>query len=195
MIDPDTVKPESFKWLNKFMLLIWKLGLGPYINAWPDVGGRIMVLNHFGRKTGKGLQTPVNYAEVNGEIYCTAGFGAEADWYKNIIANPQVEVWLPNGWWAGVAEEVLDPKIRPSLMRSVLISSGVAAPFFGVPVKQMTDEQILGATANYKLIRIRRTTARTGPGGPGDLAGIWPLATLILLWLYLTRRRGKRRSR
>lgn len=194
MTDNPAVTRQNFKIFNRFMLLMWKLGLGPYINAWPEVGGRIMVLNHFGRKSGKRLQTPVNYTEVNGEVYCTAGFGADADWYKNIIANPQVEVWLPNGWWAGVAEEVLDLKIRPALMRAVLIASGIAAPFFGVPVKQMTDEQILDATANYKLIRIRRTTARTGPGGPGDLAGVWPLATMVLLWLLLTRRRGRRRG-
>lgn len=193
MIDPLTVKPKSFTWLNKFMLLMWKLGLGPYINAWPEVGGRIMVLNHYGRRTGKRLQTPLNYVEVNGEIYCTAGFGNAADWYKNIIANPQVEVWLPNGWWAGIAEEVLDEKLRLPIMRKVMVASGAAARVFGFNVNQMNDEQIQEATAGYNLIRIRRTTARTGPGGPGDLAGIWPLATMLLLWVLLTRRRSKRR--
>lgn len=194
MIDSSKVTRQNFKLFNRFMLLMWKLGLGPTINAWPEVGGQIMVLNHYGRRTGKRLQTPLNFAEVNGEIYCTAGFGQDADWYKNIIANPQVEIWLPNGWWAGLAEEVLDAKLRPSIMRSVLLASGVAAPFFGVPIKQMSDEQVEEATATYSLFRIRRTTARTGPGGPGDLAWIWPLTTLISLWLLLTRRPRRRRK-
>ncbi len=194
MIDNSKVTRQNFKLFNYFMLLMWKLGLGPYINAWPEVGGQIMVLNHYGRRTGKRLQTPLNFAEINGEIYCTAGFGQDADWSKNIMANPQVEVWLPNGWWAGIAEEVLDANLRPSIMRSVLIASGVAAPFFGVPIKQMSDEQVVEATANYNLFRIRRTTARTGPGGPGDLAWIWPLTTMISLWLLLTRRPRRRRK-
>lgn len=194
MIDSSKDTRKKFKLFNRFMLLMWKLGLGPYINAWPEVGGQIMVLNHYGRRTGKRLQTPLNFAEVNGEIYCTAGFGQDADWYKNIIANPQVEIWLPNGWYAGLAEEVLDPKLRPSIMRSVLLASGVAAPFFGVPIKQMSDEQVEAATASYSLFRIRRTTARTGPGGPGDLAWIWPLTTLISLWLLLTRRPRRRKK-
>ncbi len=194
MMDSSKVMRQDFKLFNRFMLLMWKLGLGPYINAWPEVGGQIMVLNHYGRRTGKRLQTPLNFAEVNGEIYCTAGFGQDADWAKNIMANPQVEVWLPNGWWAGIAEEVLDAKLRPSIMRAVLIASGMAAPFFGVPIKQMSDEQVEEATANYNLFRIRRTTARTGPGGPGDLAWIWPLTTMISLWLLLTRRPRRRRK-
>ncbi len=193
MADLTVETRKNFKIFNRFMLFMWKLGLGPYINAWPEVGGQIMVLNHVGRKTGKRCQTPLNYAEVNGEIYCTAGFGSTSDWYKNIIANPQVEIWLPNGWWAGIAEEVLDEKLRLPIMHKVLIASGAAAPVFGLPIKQMSDEQIAAATVHYSLVRIRRTTARTGPGGPGDLAGIWPLATLFLLWLLLTRRRCKRK--
>jgi len=184
---------KYFKLFNYFMMFMWRLGLGPYINAWPEVGGRIMVLNHYGRNTGKRLQTPLNYAEVNGEIYCTAGFGSTADWYKNVITNPQVEVWLPNGWWAGLAEEVLDPKLRLPILLQVLISSGAAAPIFGVPIKVMTDEQLAAETADYMLVRIRRTVARTGPGGPGDLAGVWPLATFLLLFALLTRRRRRRR--
>jgi len=193
MTDMTLESRKQFKFFNHFMMFMWRLGLGPYINAWPEVGGRIMVLNHYGRKSGKRVQTPLNYAEVNGEIYCTAGFGSAADWYKNIKANPQVEVWLPNGWWAGLAEEVLDPKLRLPILRQVLISSGAAAPIFGVPIKVMTDEQLDAETADYMLVRINRTVARTGPGGPGDLAGVWPLATLLLLFTLLTRRRRRRR--
>ena len=43
--------------------------------------------------------------------------------------------------------------------------------------------------ADYRLLRIRRQAARTGPGGPGDLSWVWPLATMVLLPLVLRRRR------
>ena len=115
---------QMFKQMNKFMLLMWRLGLGSWLNFWPDVGGRIMVITHTGRKTGLKRRTPVNYALVEGELYCTAGFGPMSDWYRNLKAHSQVEVWLPEGWWAGVAEEITDPQWRLPLLRQVLIASG-----------------------------------------------------------------------
>ncbi len=183
---------QMFKRFNRFMLLLWRLGLGLWVNTWPEVGGRIMVITHTGRKTGIQRRTPVNYAIVDGEVYCTAGFGTISDWYRNIRANPEVEVWLPDGWWAGVAEEVTDSEARLPLLRQVLIGSGFAARVAGIDPITMTDAELEAATASYRLIHIKRTEARTGPGGPGDLAWVWPLATMILLPLALRRRKTGR---
>lgn len=55
-------------------------------------------------------------------------------------------------------------------MRQVLIGSGFAARVAGMNLVTVMDEEIDAATANYRLIRIRCTEARTGPGGPGDLS-------------------------
>ncbi|GAB4526814.1 MAG: hypothetical protein Kow0063_01430 [Anaerolineae bacterium] len=189
--DPRTEERlrQGFKQFNRFMMLMWRLGLGPWLNVWPEVGGRIMVITHTGRKTGIRRRTPVNYTIADGEIYCTAGFGSISDWYRNILANPQVEVWLPDGWWAGVAEEVTDDKTRIPLLRQVLIDSGFAARAAGIDPVGMTNAELAAATQSYRLIHIRRTEARTGPGGPGDLSWIWPLTTMILLPLVLLRRR------
>jgi hypothetical protein len=126
---------------------------------------------------------------ANGDIYCTAGFGGISDWYRNIVADPQVEVWLPEGWWAGIAEEVLDDQLRLPLLRQVLIDSGFAARAAGLDPMAMSNSELEAATAKYRLIRIRRAAARTGRGGPGDLAWVWPLATFILLPLVLFRRK------
>ncbi|MBX2997309.1 MAG: nitroreductase family deazaflavin-dependent oxidoreductase [Caldilineaceae bacterium] len=180
---------RGFKVLNRFMLLLWRIGLGPWISCWPSMGGRIMVIVHTGRKTGKRRYTPVNYAIVDGELYCTAGFGQISDWYRNLRANPYVEVWLPEGWWTGIAEEVIDQQRRLGPMRQVLIASGVVAPLVGVHPQRMSDAQLAEATATYRLIHIQRAEARTGPGGPGELSWIWPVATMILLSLLLRRRK------
>ncbi|MCX7976636.1 MAG: nitroreductase family deazaflavin-dependent oxidoreductase [Bellilinea sp.] len=183
---------QYFKKGNVLMVWLWRLGLGKHINVSPRYAGQIMVLEHSGRKSGKRYRTPVNYAIVNGEIYCVAGFGGVSDWYRNILANPQVEVWLPDGWWAGIAEEVLDARLRLPLLRQVLIASGFAARLFGVDPLKLSDEELERLTRDYRLIRIRRTVARTGDGRPGDLAWIWPLTTFFLLFLLL-RRRPRRR--
>jgi deazaflavin-dependent oxidoreductase (nitroreductase family) len=172
---------QGFKYLNRFMLLMWRLGLGPLMNMGPQLAGRYMVITHTGRKSGVKHRTPVNYAEVDGEIYCTAGFGSVSDWYRNIIANPQVEVWLPDGWWAGIAEEVTLPEARLPLLREVLIDSGFAAYAAGLDPKQMTDEDLDSATKEYRVMHIRRVAARTGKDGPGDLVWVWPLLVLVLL--------------
>ena len=180
---------QGFKYFNKFMLLMWRLGLGAWINAWPDVGGRIMVITHVGRMSGLRRHSPVNYALVDGELYCIAGFGRLSDWYRNIMAQPEVEVWLPDGWWAGVAEDITGSNDRLRLMRQVLIGRGIVAPTFGLNPKTMTDSELDQATASYPLIHVRRTQARTGPTGPGDLAWVWPLATMLLLPLVFFRRK------
>lgn len=180
---------QAFKIFNRFMLLVWRLGLGSFANIWPSVGGQIMVIAHTGRKSGVLHRTPVNYALIDGDIFCVAGFGQISDWYRNVKANPAVEVWLPEGWWAGEAEEVADPAKRVPLIRQVLIASGFATYAAGINPHRLSDKALQDVTAEYRLLRIRRTAARTGPGAPADLAWLWPLATLILLPFALRRKR------
>ena len=184
---------QGFKYFNPFMLILWRLGLGPWVNLWPQVGGRIMVLTHTGRKSGKRRHTPVNYTLIENDVYCTAGFGRMADWYRNILSNPNVEIWLPDGWWAGDVLDVSDDPNRLAILRQVLFASGFAAYAAGLDPVKMSDEELAAATQDYRLVRIRRRMACTGPNGPNDLAWVWPLATFILLPLALFRRCCRRR--
>jgi MYXO-CTERM domain-containing protein len=71
-------------------------------------------------------------------------------------------------------------------MRQVIIGSGFAGRAAGLDPYKMGDAELEQATADYRLIHIRRTAPRTGSGGPGDLVWVWPLASLLLL---LSRRR------
>jgi len=144
-----------FKRFNRFMLLMWRLGLGRWINAWPAVGGRIMVLGHTGRRSGLRRQTPVNYAQINGEVYCTAGFGPRCDWYRNLLANPEVEVWLPGGRRTGRAEDVSGCEQHLHLLRKVLIASGFAARLAGINPRSISDAELQQLAAGYRLVRVR----------------------------------------
>lgn len=181
-----------FKTFNRFMVLLWRLGLGSYGNGsrW---GGSVMVIKHTGRRSGLSYLTPVNYATVDGDIYCTAGFGLKSDWYRNLLANPDVEVWLPDGRWAGVAQDVTETSERAVLFRQVIIGSGFAGPLFGVNPKKLTDVDLDALLETYRLVRIRRAEALTGAGGPGDLAWVWPFTTFLLLGIILRGRRKKGR--
>lgn len=183
-----------FQRFNHFMLLLWRLGLGPSLSAWPEVGGRILVVTHTGRKSGLRRRTPLNYAEVGGDIYLVAGFGAIADWYKNVRHNPHVEIWMPDGWWEGVAEEADDRPDRLALLREVLRGSGIVAPLFGVS-PDLPDARLAELTAAYRLVRIRRGAPRTGVDGPGDLTWTWSYiiaAALVVGWIAGRARRDAR---
>lgn len=177
--NPKTMEAlrQAFKQGNRLMLLLWRLGLGPMVNAAPESGGQIMVLIHTGRRSGLPRRTPVNYAIVDNDIYCTAGFGSGSDWYRNILARPDVEVWLPEGWWQGVAEDISTSPRRLPLLREVIRASGFAGRLVGLDAEHMPDSNFAAETAPYRLIRIRRTVPRTGPGGPGDLVWVWPWLT------------------
>jgi hypothetical protein len=77
-VSEDSLR-SIFKSFNRFMLLLWRLGLGSWGNG-TSFGGSYLVIKHTGRKTGLTRHTPLNYAIVDGEIYCTAGFGRVSDW-------------------------------------------------------------------------------------------------------------------
>jgi deazaflavin-dependent oxidoreductase (nitroreductase family) len=174
-----------FKKMNVFMLWMWRLGFRKWFNICPPLLGRIVVLTHTGRKSGLKHRTPVNYSVIKGELYCMAGFGSISDWYRNMVKTPQVEVWLPGSWWAGVAEEV-DFDHRPlPILRQIVKDSGFAGFLFGVNAYKMSDEQLAAATETYRLLHIRRTERLHGSRGPGDLAWIWlvPAAALLIYWL------------
>jgi len=190
----DAAVRRGFKYLNRLMLLMWRLGLQRWGMS-NQYLGYIMVITHTGRRSGLARRTPVNYAEIDGDLYCVAGFGAITDWYRNLVANPRVEVWLPESWWEGMAEDVsMWPAARQlPLRRQVLINSGFAAYAAGLDPRKMSDAELAQATAEYRLVRIHRTRALTGPGGPSDLAWVWQVAAAVLAVLLLWRR-GKRRA-
>jgi deazaflavin-dependent oxidoreductase (nitroreductase family) len=186
---------EVFKALNKFMVLLFRLGLGRWGNG-NRLAGYIMVIGHRGRNSGMKRLTPVNFTRIVDEIYCTAAFGQRSDWYRNVMADPNVELWLPKSRMRGIATDVTESERAPELLRSVLIASGFAAPMFGIWPSKLSETDLKQLLLSYRLIRIDQLEPITGPAGPGELAWVWPLATFLLLGLLLGRgRRTARRRR
>jgi deazaflavin-dependent oxidoreductase (nitroreductase family) len=155
---------RAFHAMNRFMVWLWKLGLGPLLNSWPAVGGRMLVIEHRGRKSGKRYLTPVNYVLVEGEVYCTAGFGPGCDWYRNIMAEPRVRLWLPQGWRAAQAADESDSPRRVQLLRQVIIASGFAGPLLGVDPHKYSDEQLTDVAKDYRLVRFSLETPNAVSG-------------------------------
>ena len=191
--DPHTeeILRKAFRWFNPKMVLLWRLGLGRLGGAWPKGFGRILVIEHRGRTSGTMYRTPVNYATIGSDLYCVAAMGAKTDWYRNVLATPQLHVWLPDNRNAANVEDASDDPDRLTLVRQVLINSGFAAPLAGVYPTKMTDEALDDATAEYRLIRIRPSQLEpTGPR-PNDLAWLSAAAGGVLAGVML--RQGSNR--
>lgn len=70
-------------------ILLYRVGLGWLL------GHRFLQLTHTGRKSGLPRQTVlevVRYERDTGNYYVAVGFGRHSDWYKNILADPNVTV-------------------------------------------------------------------------------------------------------
>lgn len=155
-MDPKTEERlrQVFKGLNRFMIFMWKARMGRLMNIWPTVFGRIMVIKHIGRVSGLERLAPVNYAIVDGEIYCVAAFGSRTHWYRNILDLPDVELWLPNGKFPARAEIASDSPQRLHLIREILIASGFAAfAFGGINPYKIDDVSLNEQTENYCIVR------------------------------------------
>ena len=181
-------QPMFLKLIDPVVVTLWRLGLGRLFNLWPTVSGRIMVMKHFDHKNGIQIFTPMNFIERDNIIYCTDQRGQISDWVQNIMANPQVEVWLPDGWYAGQADLVDPSTDRLSLLRSFLVENPIFFRISGID-PQSEDREFESAVENYPLARIMRQSPRTGVNGPGGLAWMWPFILMFLLGLRPRKRR------
>ena len=76
------------KFFFKVPLFMHKLGLGGWERL---IGAQWMLLTTTGRKTGKQRETLVDVMDYNtttDTYFIEAAYGAHADWYKNIQAQP-----------------------------------------------------------------------------------------------------------
>lgn len=183
----------AFRQLNRFMLLMWRLGMGRFM-AGPR-SGYVMVLVTTGRKSGLRRPVPLNFAEDSGAVYCLAGFGKTTHWLINLLAEPECEVWLPDGRrLRGTGEIVTNESERIELVRRLLIRAGFATKLAepGLDPLAAPDSEIAALGGRYghryEAVRINLDGVATGPGGPGDLAWVLPLIGAGALAIALGRR-------
>jgi deazaflavin-dependent oxidoreductase (nitroreductase family) len=174
-----------FKLINMFFMVpLFRLGLGPFVGN--PITGYIMVLKTLGRNTGKERYAPVNYAILDGNIYCMAGFGKGTHWYRNLQAQPNIEAIVPSGPLAGVAEDVTNSEEATVVLRKLIKNSGVPGLLAGLNPFPMSDAELREKTVDYPLVRIRPTGVGSGAGDAGGWLWIVSLViSVVVLWLVL----------
>ena len=101
-----TTKPiAKFFWrlAKRGPQIAYARGLGPVY------GKLVLLLTTVGRKSGLPRVTPLQYEEVDGLFYVAAARGQQADWFRNIVVNPRVEIRVRDRHFPGLAEPITDP--------------------------------------------------------------------------------------
>jgi len=83
--------------------LLYAVGLGSLY------GRLVLLLTTRGRRTGKPRITPLQYERVGRKLVVASARGAAADWYRNVVADPRVEVRVRRSRFSGIAETSTDP--------------------------------------------------------------------------------------
>ena len=175
-----------FWFLNKFFMVpMFRLGFGAFVGN--PLTGYIMVIKNTGRKSGKTRYAPVNYCIHHGDLYCLAGFGRISDWYKNILANPHIEVIHPDGPIAGVAEVVKDADNRMALLRMILKNAGFAGFFEDFNPFTISDEELERKLGDRPLIRIHPIGLGNGASDPAGWAWVTMVVICVLVVVALVK--------
>lgn len=113
--------------------LLYGIGLGAFY------GRFVLLLTTRGRRSGKARVTPLQYERVDGALVVGSARGKRADWFRNIAADPQVEVRVGRSRFPAVAEACTDPsriadflelrlERHPHMVGRILRLRGVPSP-------------------------------------------------------------------
>jgi deazaflavin-dependent oxidoreductase (nitroreductase family) len=186
-----------FKSLNRwFMVPLTRAGLGAWVSS--PVGGYMVLLRVRGRRTGLVRETPVNYVVRDGSAWVLAGFGERTEWYRNLLADPMVEMVLPaRPPIPAVADVVWDPAIRSVLVPEILRSTIGPTLGAGMNPWRTPDQAVADDMGWVPLVRLTPVglTLEPGPDDPGGTAWIWRQVLVVLVTLGAVRvlRRALRR--
>jgi deazaflavin-dependent oxidoreductase (nitroreductase family) len=87
---------------------------GPFASL---MGSRcVMVLTATGRKSGRPRTIGVSYMYLNGNYISFSGWGVSSNWYRNVVANPEVTLKVGRKTIRATARPVTDRDRRVDLM-------------------------------------------------------------------------------
>lgn len=100
----------------------------------------VLLLVTTGRKSGLSRTTPLQYEEMNGNYIVGSARGQDADWYKNILACPEVIVQVKANTYRANAIAITDPdqiadflefrlKRRPRMIKTLMCMEGLPTQF------------------------------------------------------------------
>ena len=175
---------RGFLVLNgSFMAPLIRLGFGWLVGN--PLTGHVMLLRTRGRRSGLLREAPLGYFIRDGAVYCVAGYGEPTPWFRNLVADPNVEVVLPTRRFQGRAEVVTDPGEWLRTYRALIASFGLLGRAVVGDVRRLDDATLLGRHRSLPVVRIRPRYGDAplvaGPFDPGGAGWILPYAGSAVL--------------
>jgi deazaflavin-dependent oxidoreductase (nitroreductase family) len=167
---------RAFHHANRLLVVpLHEAGLAAWLGS-PVTGWQCLVTT-VGRRSGLPRPTPLGYIVSEGAAWVLAGYGPSTLWYRNVLADPHVDLRLPGGRPVRcVAEAITDPVVRariiPSLSRSMMLPGAL----IGCLPATSSDDRILECVSWVPLVRIQPDSGDPlvpGPDDPGGRAWIW----------------------
>ncbi|HJW22883.1 MAG TPA: nitroreductase/quinone reductase family protein [Candidatus Limnocylindrales bacterium] len=159
--------------------------------------GYLMLLRTRGWRTGLAREAPLGYVIRDGAVYCVAGYGRPTPWYRNLLAEPAVEIVLPTRCLRGHAEPVTDPDEWLAAYRALIRSFGIVGRLVVGDVSRLDDAALVRDHMTLPVVRITPEPGQPrlapGPFDPGGRGWLVPYgATGLALGIILFSRRSGR---
>jgi len=99
------VRILTTRWLVRAPIALFRIGAGFLF------GGRLLLLEHIGRTSGltRYVALEVVSRPARGSFVVASGFGTRAQWYRNVVAHPEVRVRWSIAPAAAAIARPLDP--------------------------------------------------------------------------------------
>ena len=186
----------AFLQVNRMFAPALDAGLSPLFSN--PATGYLMVLRTRGRRSGLLREAPLGYVIRENAIYCCAGFGEATAWYRNLLADPAVEVVLPGRTVTGVASPVVDPAEWVRAYRALIGNLGIVGRLTVGEIGRLDDDALLAAHGGIPVVRITASDLVSGPLDPGGRFWLVPwvgsLALAVLVWLRLQSATSRKRT-
>lgn len=122
----------------------------------------VMLMTTTGRKSGLPRTNGVSFMRQGKHYISFVSWGMNSNWYKNLLANPEVTLQVGRQRIQATAEPITDPDEREQLMRQMEIcSENCGPPKFTRPLLRLTrtfdyDADIALAVKNARELPVVR---------------------------------------
>ncbi len=149
MIADTTQQPRQGppKFVNKAITLLLRSPLHGLIST------SIMLLTFKGRKSGKRYAIPVGYVRQRNTVVLFT----DHDWYKNLLNQAPVLLYIQGKQLEGSAEVITDKEVTADELLAFVRKNVGAARAYGVTIdanKQPDPESVRQAAKQFTMVRI-----------------------------------------
>lgn len=182
---------RTLNWiLFKSPLIWWRMGLGPILSHKALAGNKMLVMTSWGRKSQKARHTMLSYVLSGEKVYVCSGWGKRSDWYKNIIANPQVTVQIGRKTFSAKARRIQDMGEFKEIIEEMFETGGDThfeswLQSYGI---ECNEQEMFNKRDRLYLIGFEENNEPGPTPLPVNLKWVWGAIVVLIIVVWVTAR-------